>query len=1154
MKNYSKKKLKKVLVSNRGEIAIRIFRAATELGLKTVAVYSQEDRFALHRFKADEAYLIGEGKSPVQAYMDIEEVIRIAKHSNVDCIHPGYGFLSENPDFAEAVLKNNIQFVGPTPNVMRMLGNKINARSIANDAGVKVMPASECLPEEEKEIIKIAQKIGYPLMLKASWGGGGRGMRVIENESKLIESINSGKREAKNAFGSDEVYLEKLVRKAKHVEVQVLGDIYGNIVHLYERDCSMQRRNQKVVERAPANYLSKEQREALCNSAISLVKEVNYSCAGTVEFLLDLESKEFYFIEVNPRIQVEHTVTEEVTGIDLIKSQIRVIEGYKIGDESGFLPKQESISLNGHALQCRITTEDPENKFIPDYGRITAYRGATGFGIRLDGGTAYSGAVITSNYDSLLEKLTVWASTPLEAVKRMERALREFRIRGVKTNLIFLEALIGNEKFINWKYTTKFIDETPSLFEFPKRRDRATRILSFIADTIVNGNSEMIGRKKPENYAKSINLPSVSENNKLSGTKQIFDKLGSEKFSKWILDQNRLLVTDTTFRDAHQSLLATRLRTIDMLKVAPIYNQLLPNLFSLECWGGATFDVSMRFLKEDPWDRIIKIRKLVPNILTQMLLRSANAVGYKNYPDNVVKYFINQSAEAGIDIFRIFDCLNSVENMKMSIEAVCETGKICEAAVCYSGDLSDTNEDIYTLNYYINKAKELERFGAHIIAIKDMAGLCKPKAATKLFSALKNEISLPIHFHTHDTSGISSASVIAAADSGVDIIDGASDSMSGLTSQPNLGSIVESFRLTNRDTELDKGGLRKIANYWEEVRKFYQPFESDLRSGMADVYEHEMPGGQYTNLREQARAVGINNSRWTEVTKAYSDVNKIFGNIVKVTPTSKVVGDLALHMVANNLNRESIEDENIDITFPASVVELMKGELGTPDKGWPTSFQSKVLRGESAIKGLPGKNLKPINLLKAKSEVEKKVHRQVSDYELASYLMYPRVFIDYANHRRQFSDVSVIPTPTFFYGPDEDDEILLDIEKGKTLIVRRLAVGEANESGERNVFFELNGQPRTISVKDKALLSHTNQHPKADTLDKSNLGSPLPGLIVSISISEGQKIKKSEAILTIESMKMETIIYSEIDGEIEKIYVNSGSRVEVQDLLVKFKN
>ena len=1154
MTNHSKKKLKKVLVSNRGEIAIRIFRAATELGLKTVAVYSQEDRFALHRFKADEAYLIGEGKSPVQAYMDIEEVIRIAKLSNVDCIHPGYGFLSENPDFAEAVLKNNLEFVGPTPNVMRMLGNKINARSIANDAGVQVMPASDSLPEEEKEIIKIAQKIGYPLMLKASWGGGGRGMRVIENESNLIESINSGKREAKNAFGSDEVYLEKLVRKAKHVEVQVLGDIYGNIVHLYERDCSMQRRNQKVVERAPANYLSKEQREALCNSAISLAKEVNYSCAGTVEFLLDLESKEFYFIEVNPRIQVEHTVTEEVTGIDLIKSQIRVIQGYKIGDESGFLPKQESISLNGHALQCRITTEDPENKFIPDYGRITAYRGATGFGIRLDGGTAYSGAVITSNYDSLLEKLTVWASTPLEAVKRMDRALREFRIRGVKTNLIFLEALVGNEKFINWKYTTKFIDETPSLFEFPKRRDRATRILSFIADTIVNGNSEMIGRKKPENYAKNINLPLVSETNKLSGTKQIFDKLGSEKFSKWILEQNRLLVTDTTFRDAHQSLLATRLRTIDMLRVAPIYNQLLPNLFSLECWGGATFDVSMRFLKEDPWDRIIKIRKLVPNILTQMLLRSANAVGYKNYPDNVVKYFINQSAEAGIDIFRIFDCLNSVENMKMSIEAVCETGKICEAAVCYSGDLSNTNENIYTLNYYINKAKELEKFGAHIIAIKDMAGLCKPKAATKLFSALKNEISLPIHFHTHDTSGISSASVIAAADSGVDIIDGASDSMSGLTSQPNLGSIVESLRSTNRDTDLDKDGLRKIANYWEEVRKFYQPFESDLRSGMADVYEHEMPGGQYTNLREQARAIGIDNSRWTEVTKAYSDVNKIFGNIVKVTPTSKVVGDLALHMVANDLNRESIEDEKVDITFPASVVELMKGELGTPDKGWPRSFQNKVLSGVSAIEGLPGKNLKPINLLKAKSEVEKKVHRQVSDYELASYLMYPRVFIDYANHRRQFSDVSVIPTPTFFYGPDEDDEILLDIEKGKTLIVRRLAVGEANESGERNVFFELNGQPRTISVKDKALLSYTNQHPKADILDKSNLGSPLPGLIVSISISEGQKVKKGEVILTVESMKMETIIYSEIDGEIEKIYVNSGSRVETQDLLVKFKN
>ena len=1146
MNAVREKKIRKLLVANRGEIAIRVFRAATELGLRTVAIYSREDRFALHRFKADEAYLVGEGKGPVLAYLDIDSIIRIAREANVDAIHPGYGFLSENPDFAEACAKAGLRFVGPAPDVMRALGNKVQARALAATADVPMVPATGALPDDDKEVRKLAAEVGYPVMLKASWGGGGRGMRLIREEKDLLEQVAAGRREAKAAFGNDEVFIEKFVEGAKHVEVQILGDLHGNIAHLFERDCSLQRRNQKVIERAPAAYLSDQQRRDLTAAAVRLAVAAGYTCAGTVEFLMDSKTGAFYFIEVNPRIQVEHTVTEEVTGIDLIKAQIRVIEGERIGDT---LPGQDQIRLNGHALQCRITTEDPENQFIPDYGRITAYRGAMGFGIRLDGGTAYSGAVITPYYDSLLEKVTAWAPTAEEAAARMDRALREFRIRGVKTNLVFLEELVSNPRFNAWDYTTRFIDDTPSLFDFKPRRDRATRILSFLANVLVNGNPEVKGRPRPASFPPP-HMPVAPDIDPPAGSRHRLDALGPEGFAKWMLDQKRLLITDTTFRDAHQSLLATRFRTHDMRQIAPIYARALPELLSVECWGGATFDVAMRFLKEDPWERLADLREAMPNIMTQMLLRSANAVGYTNYPDNVVRYFIQQAADAGIDVFRVFDCLNWVENMRVAIDEVCKTGKLCEAAICYTGDLSSPDETKYTLKYYVTMAKELEKAGAHILGIKDMAGLCKPAAARQLVTALKQEVGIPIHFHTHDTSGIAAASVLAAAEAGVDAADAAMDSMSGLTSQPNLGAICSALEGTERDPGLDRKTLRGLASYWEGVRRYYAAFESDLRSGMAEVYEHAMPGGQYTNLREQARAVGIDAWRWPEVAHAYAQVNEMFGDIVKVTPTSKVVGDMAIYMVTNELTPEDVLDPNKEIAFPESVVELFHGDLGQPYGGFPEALQKKVLKGREPLTVRPGEVLEPVDLEEARKEAEKKVHRQVGDRDLASYLMYPRVFVDYADHRRQFADVSALPTPAFFYGPEEGDELYVDIERGKTLVVRRLAIGEPNEEGERNVFFELNGQPRTVKVADESLAHEAHRHLKADDSNPLHIAAPMPGLVVSVSVSKGEKVKAGDRLLTIEAMKMETAVYTDRPGKIADIVAGAGTRVDTKDLLI----
>ena len=908
-------RIRRLLVANRSEITIWVFRAATELGIRTVAVYAEEDKLSLHRFKADEAYQIGVGKGPLEAYLSIDEVIRVAKEAKVDAIHPGYGFLSESPEFAEACAAAGVIFIGPAPQTMRDLGNKVAARHIAVSCGAPVMPASAPLSDDPEEMKRLAREIGYPVMLKASWGGGGRGMRPIESEDKLLDAVVSGKREAKSAFGKDEVYLEKLVRRARHVEVQILGDSYGNLVHLFERDCSIQRRNQKVIERAPAPYLDDATRRDLCEAALKIGRATHYVGAGTVEFLIDADTGAFYFIEVNPRIQVEHTVTEVVTGLDIVKAQIRIAEGKRIGksEETG-IPPQQDIHLSGHALQCRITTENPENNFIPDYGRITAYRGAMGFGIRVDGGTAYSGAIVTRFYDPLLEKVTAWATTPEEAIRRMDRALLEYRIRGVATNLAFLHNIINHPRFVANDYTTRFIDETPSLFDFKKRKDRATKLLTWIGDVTVNGHPETRGRARPPATARAPVAPQFARPAIPDGARQRFERLGAKSFAEWMRNEERVLVTDTTMRDAHQSLIATRMRTRDLAAAAEAYAKGLPQLLSLECWGGATFDVAMRFLSEDPWERLTLVRERAPNLLTQMLLRGANGVGYTNYPDNVVKYFVRRAA-AGIDLFRIFDCLNWVENMRVSIDAVGETGKLAEGAICYTGDILDPERAKYSLNYYVGVAKELEQAGCHILAIKDMAGLLLPAAARVLVKALREAVAMPLHLHTHDTSGISAATVLAAVDAGVDAVDAAINSMSGMTSQPCLGSIATALRHSPRDTGLDPEAIRQLSFYWEAVRAQYAAFESDLKAGTSEVYLHEMPGGQFTNLREQARGLGLD-TRWHEVAKAYRAANDLFGDVIKVTPSSKVVGDMALMMVSQNLTPEDVLDPKREIAFP----------------------------------------------------------------------------------------------------------------------------------------------------------------------------------------------------------------------------------------------
>ena len=1149
--------ISKILVANRSEIAIRVFRAANELGIKTVAIWAEEDKLALHRFKADESYQVGRGPhlqrdlGPIESYLSIDEVIRVAKASGADAIHPGYGLLSESPEFVDACNAAGITFIGPKADTMRRLGNKVAARNLAIEVGVPVVPATEPLPDDMEKVKTMAADVGYPVMLKASWGGGGRGMRVIRAEADLAREVTEAKREAMAAFGKDEVYLEKLVENARHVESQILGDTHGNVVHLFERDCSIQRRNQKVVERAPAPYLSEAQRQELANYSLKIAKATNYIGAGTVEYLMDADTGKFYFIEVNPRIQVEHTVTEQVTGIDIVKAQIHILDGFAIGTAESGVPAQENIRLNGHALQCRITTEDPEQNFIPDYGRITAYRGATGFGIRLDGGTAYSGAVITRYYDPLLEKVTAWAPTPTEAIRRMDRALREFRIRGVATNLTFLEAIITHPKFADNSYTTRFIDTTPELFQQVKRQDRATKLLTYLADVTVNGHPEAKGRPKPSADAAKPVVPFVG-GPIVDGTKQKLDQLGPKGFADWMRQEKRVLMTDTTMRDGHQSLLATRMRTYDIAGVAGTYARALPQLLSLECWGGATFDVSMRFLTEDPWDRLTRIREAAPNLLLQMLLRGANGVGYKNYPDNVVKYFVRQAAKGGIDLFRVFDCLNWVENMRVSMDAVAEENKLCEAAICYTGDILKSARPKYDLKYYTNLAAELERAGAHIIAVKDMAGLLKPAAAKVLFTALREATSLPIHFHTHDTSGISAATVLAAVDAGVDAVDAAMDALSGNTSQPCLGSIVEALAGSERDPGLDTEWIRRISFYWEAVRNQYAAFESDLKGPASEVYLHEMPGGQFTNLKEQARSLGLE-TRWHEVAQAYADANQMFGDIVKVTPSSKVVGDMALMMVSQDLTVADVENPAKDVSFPESVVSMLKGDLGQPPSGWPEALQKKALKGEKPYTVRPGSLLAEADLSAERKAIEEKLERSVDDFEFASYLMYPKVFTDYAMAAETYGPVSVLPTPSYFYGMEAGEELFVDLEKGKTLVVINQAITPVDEKGMVTVFFELNGQPRRIKVPDRAHgAGGSGVRRKAELGNAAHVGAPMPGVISTVAVAAGQPVKAGDVLLSIEAMKMETALHAEKDGVIAEVLVRTGDQIDAKDLLVVY--
>ena len=1138
-----------LLVANRGEIAIRVMRAATELRMRTVAIYSQEDRFSLHRTKADEAYLVGEGKGPVEAYLDIEDIIRVAREAHVDAVHPGYGLLSENPAFADACVAAGLVFVGPSADTMRKLGNKVMARNLAVAAGVPVMPATPPLPGDAAESARLAAEVGYPVMLKASWGGGGRGMRVVESEAQLSELVAAARREAQAAFGNDEVYLEKLIRHARHVEVQILGDSHGGLVHLWERDCTVQRRNQKVVERAPAVFLDQAGRAELTSLAIRIGRAAGYVNAGTVEFLQDADTGQIYFIEVNPRIQVEHTVTEMVTGVDLVKAQIRIAQGARIGDADSGVPDQRDISVTGHAMQCRVTTEDPENGFIPDYGRITAYRSPAGFGVRLDAGTAYPGAFITRYYDSLLVKVTTWAPTAAECSARMHRALWEFRIRGVTTNLRFLDQVVTHPDFADGSYTTKFIDQTPELFQWPRRRDRATRLLGFIGEVIVNGNPEAQGRGRPAMLPEP-RLPRTSLPPPAPGSRQILEERGPKGLADWMLTQQQVLVTDTTMRDAHQSLLATRFRTHDMARIAPYYASLLPGLFSVECWGGATFDVSMRFLKECPWERLEAFREAMPNLLLQMLLRSANAVGYTNYPDNVVRHFVAQAALSGVDVFRVFDSLNWADNMRVAMDAVIESGKVCEAAICYTGNLTDPGCTKYDLAYYVKLARQLESAGAHVLGIKDMAGLCQPRAAYELVRALKQEVSIPIHFHTHDTSGIAGASVLMAIEAGCDAVDAALDAMSGGTSQPNLGSIVEALRHGPRATALDPARVRMVSSYWEQVRKLYSGFESDMRSGASEVYVHGMPGGQYTNLREQARSLGIDAHRWPEVAAAYAEVNDMFGDIVKVTPSSKVVGDMALMMVTSGLSRAKVEDPSVEIAFPESVVQFFHGDIGQPYGGFPEALQTKVLQGREPLAVRPGEALPPADLKELRRETEEQCGREITDVEFASALMYPKVFTDYVADRNAYGNVTVLPTQTFFYGMEAGEEITIDIERGKSLIVRFVTVSDVHDDGTRTVFFELNGQPRSVRVADRSQGVVQVTARKADAGDPSHVGAPMPGTIATVPVAVGEKVERGDVLVTLEAMKMEAAVRADRPGEIIEVVAKPGQQVDAKDLLV----
>ena len=1138
---------KKLLVANRSEIAIRVLRAASELNLRTVAIYTYEDRYSLHRYKADEAYQIGEEDDPLKPYLDVEEILRIAKKYNVDAIHPGYGFLSENVNFARRCREEGIIFIGPSPEVMEKLGDKVAAKTIAREVGVPMIEDSKQPLDSVEIALAEAKNIGFPIMVKAASGGGGRGMRVVRNEEELVQAYHEARGEAKTAFGDDTVFLERFVENPKHIEIQLLGDKYGNLVHLYERDCSVQRRFQKVVEVAPAINLKTITKEKLYDYALRLGKHVNYTHAGTVEFLVDADEN-IFFIEVNPRIQVEHTITEEVTGIDLVRSQILISMGYELAHETIYIRKQDDVQINGVAIQCRVTTEVPADDFKPDYGRIIAYRSASGFGIRLDAGSAYADAKISPYFDSLLVKVTAKGRTLEGASQRLHRALREFRVRGVQTNIGFLENLLQHPTFYKGEATVGFIKDNPELMNVPRIQDRGTKTLRYLAEVIVNGNKDVKFVDKDRTF-RTPERPSRRGKSYSKGTKDLLTELGADGFAKWLKNEKKIQYTDTTMLDAHQSLLATRMRTKDMIEVAESYAKNHPNIFSMEVWGGATFDVAMRFLKEDPWQRLALLREKMPNVLLQMLLRGSNAVGYAAYPDNLVVKFIEKAAETGIDVFRIFDSLNWVEAMKVSIKTVREnTNSLAEACLCYTGDITDKSRTKYTLQYYIDLAKRLEDAGAHIIGIKDMAGLLKPQAAEILIPALREAVDLPLHLHTHDTSSIQIATYMKAIEAGVDVIDLAIASMSGLTAQPNFNSCVAMMKGHERENPMDLQSLNEFSNYWEAVRQYYYPFETELRSGSADVYLHEIPGGQYSNLRPQARGLGLED-QFETIKQNYRIVNDMFGDLVKVTPSSKVVGDMAMFMTANGLTKEDVMQRGENLAFPDSVKALFRGDLGQPEGGFPKELQKIILKDEKPYTDRPNAHLAPIDFEKEMVEFRTEFGQYVNELDLLSYKLYPKVFRQYYEHQQEFGDVKNIPTLAFFYGLKPNEEIMVEIDNGKKVIVQYLNMTEPNNAGQRVVFFKLNGQSRSVVVKDENVKVTKAVHVKA-TKD-NEVGSPLQGNLSKILVKEGDEVKANQPLFIIEAMKMESTITSPMAGMVKKVYLGERTLVEQDDLVVE---
>lgn len=1141
--------MKKVLVANRGEIAIRVFRACAELGIATVGIYAAEDEYSVHRFKADEAYLIGEGKKPIEAYLDIEGIIQVAKEAGADAIHPGYGFLSENLQFAKRCQEEGLTFIGPKLEHLDIFGDKIKAKEAAVKAGIQSIPGSDGPVDSVDEVLDFAKDYSYPIMIKAALGGGGRGMRVAFDDAQALEGYNRAKSEAKAAFGSDEVYVEKYIADPKHIEVQILGDMHGNVVHLFERDCSVQRRHQKVVEVAPCVSLSTELREKICGAAVQLMKHVGYVNAGTVEFLVS--GDDFYFIEVNPRVQVEHTITELITDIDIVTSQLLIAQGKDLHKDI-HIPHQENIYLKGAAIQCRITTEDPLNNFMPDTGKIDTYRSPGGFGVRLDVGNAYAGAVVTPYFDSLLVKVCTHGATFQAAVQKMQRCLKEFRIRGVKTNIPFMQNVIHNEVFQSGNAKTTFIDNTPSLFEFSSTRDRGNKTMKYIGEITINGFPGIDKKEKP--FFEVPRVPNKIErsNQKIVTAKDILDKEGPKAVSKWVQQQQSVLLTDTTFRDAHQSLLATRVRTHDIEKIATQTQLAIPQLFSSEMWGGATFDVAYRFLNEDPWERLRKIRQQMPNILMQMLFRGSNAVGYSNYPDNVIQAFIKESAKQGIDVFRIFDSLNWTAQMEPSIQAVLDTGKIAEAAICYTGDINDPLRSKYDIHYYKQMAKDLESLGAHIIAIKDMAGLLKPQAAYRLISELKDTVNVPIHLHTHDTSGNAIMTYEKAIQAGVDIVDVAISAMSAHTSQPSMSSLYYALLGDKRAPQMDIQKAQALNHYWEDVRPYYQSFENGMNAPQTEVYLHEMPGGQYSNLQQQAKAVGLSD-KWDEVKQMYRKVNMMFGDIVKVTPSSKVVGDMALFMVQNQLTEEDLYEKGDTLSFPDSVVSFFEGQLGQPVGGFPEKLQKIILKGRPAITVRPGQLAPAVDFEKVRNELAEKVGFTPKDEQVLSYLMYPQVFLDYCKAYDQFGEVKLLDTPTFFYGMRLGEKINVEIEKGKVLIIRLDEFGEADEEGNRILFFNLNGQRREIVVNDKSIQSTIVHRKKAEPTDKNQYGATMSGSVLQVLVKKGDHVKKGDVLMITEAMKMETAIEARFDGVVDHLYVQPGETIQSGDLLIELK-